>query len=177
MALIIIPLIIDINYGVIYSIYYFITYLIMSISFFFIIILLNKKYEIPLYNLSELISLRKSNKLIMIFFSISLLCSAGIPPFCIFFGKLYIFELLIIKGNYFIFLLLIFLSILNGIYYIRFIRFIFFSRDIKDNFLPVKGNISFHFYYILIFFIMINIFFVFLQEPIYNFIIYIFLCS
>jgi len=178
MAFIIIPILIDNSiFGLISSIYYFIIYIIVNILLFYILIIIKKKYMIQLNDVLDFIFLKNGNKYLNICLSIALLSSAGIPPFCGFFGKVWIFNILLLNGEYFLFFLLIIFSIVNAIYYIRLIRWIFFSNELKDEFKIERSKINIIFLIIITIFVYINIFFIFIQGPLFYLMLDIFLIS
>jgi NADH-quinone oxidoreductase subunit N len=178
MVFILIPILIDNSiFGLISSIYYFIIYIIVNILLFYVLIVLKRKYMIELNDILDFIFLKNGNKFLNISLSISLLSSAGIPPFCGFFGKVWVFNVLLLNGEYFIFFLLIIFSIVNAIYYIRLIRWIFFSNELKDEFKIVRWKISFNILLLIIIFVYLNIFFIFIQGPLFYLILNIFLIN
>lgn len=74
----------------------------------------------------------KYNYIFSVVFSTFLLSFAGIPPFSGFFAKLGVFFALIESGNYFFFIIVVFFSIVSAVYYIRLVRFLFFSKDFNN---------------------------------------------
>ena len=176
MVFILIPLLIDNSiFGLISAIYYFIIYIIINILLFYVLITIKRKYMIELNDILDFIFLKNGNKILNIFLSIALLSSAGIPPFCGFFGKVWVFNILLLNGEYFIFILLIIFSIVNAIYYIRLIRWIFFSNELKDEFKIERLEIPFSILLIITIFAYINIFFIFIQGPLFYLILNVFL--
>jgi NADH-quinone oxidoreductase subunit N len=102
---------------------------------------------------------------------IALLSSAGIPPFCGFYAKFWVFVILIFKKEYFLYMLFMLFSLVNVIYYIRLIRWIYFSNEIKDEFKIERNKISFYVFLLITIFLLINIFFIFIQVSYYYLII------
>ena len=178
MVFILIPILIDNSiFGLMSSIYYFIIYIIINTLLFYILIVLKKKYMIELNEIRDFIFLKTSNKYLNICLSIALLSSAGIPPFCGFFGKVLVFDILLMNGEYVLFFLLIIFSIVNGIYYIRLIRWMFFSNELKEEFKVERWKIPFYILLIITIFLYLNIFFIFIEGPLFYFILKIFLIS
>jgi NADH-quinone oxidoreductase subunit N len=164
MVFIIIPILIDQSiFGLLSSIYYFVIYIIINILLFSIIIVIKKKYLIELNDILDFIFLKNTNKYLNVCLCIALLSSAGIPPFCGFYAKFWVFVVLIFKGEYFLYMLFMLFSLVNVIYYIRLIRWIYFSNEIEDEFKIERNEISFYFFLLITIFLFINIFFIFIQ--------------
>jgi NADH-quinone oxidoreductase subunit N len=105
------------------SLYFLIIYIFVSINIF--TILLNiKRNDHEIKNIVEFISVAFSNYYLSILLVFALFSLAGIPPFIGFFGKLYVFINLIEYGFYYTGFIIMLLSILICVYYIRLIRFI-----------------------------------------------------
>jgi NADH-quinone oxidoreductase subunit N len=106
------------------SFYYLIIYLLITISLFTIYLSIYKHDNTNIKNIVDIIYITRSKFHLSFIFAITLLSLAGIPPLAGFYGKLYLFQLLISTGNYFIALYVVLFSVLSCIYYIRFIRFL-----------------------------------------------------
>jgi NADH-quinone oxidoreductase subunit N len=128
-----------------------------SIILIFYLILNYRQISLKEFNtLFDLSLLNNSSNLILYIFSLIFLSFAGIPPLIGFFGKFFVFFSLFNSFNYLILLLLLLLSVISGFYYLRIIRFIFFSK--------VFEYVYFNFYnnsYLFIFIIFFNLFFIF----------------
>lgn len=115
---------------------YLIIYTILNIGTFASILLLRiHGFKVESCNINDVvkfIKMSKFNYVFSIIFSTFILSFAGIPPFAGFFAKLGIFLALIDSSNYFVFFVIAFLSIVNAVYYIRLVRFLFFLRDSND---------------------------------------------
>jgi len=108
---------------------YFITYSLSSITIF--LILLSFRREKTFYKIryiTDLSVMLRSNPLLAIIFSLSMLSAAGIPPLAGFFGKFYVFAVLVDNDAFFFAGFIILLSVASSIYYIRLIRFVFFNN-------------------------------------------------
>ena len=109
---------------------YVITYILSSISIFAIILVFRHNptfYKIR--NITELALMLKSNFLLSFIFSLVLLSSAGIPPLAGFFGKFLVFQYLMEADAFYLAGVVILLSVVSSIYYIRLIRFLFFNTN------------------------------------------------
>jgi len=148
--------------GIEASVFYFFSYLFLSLVFFFIILhvtIVKNGVEKELIYFSDFLTLVKTQKfysflLVLIFFSL-----AGIPPFYGFFSKLFIFYSFMTEGLYLLCFFVILLSAFGVFLYIRVVRLLFFDVRMveEDLFLLTDNFFSFFFQNILIFF---NIFFV-----------------
>jgi NADH:ubiquinone oxidoreductase subunit 2 (subunit N) len=95
---------------------------------------------------------------------------AGLPPFGGFFMKFGIFFNCIVQHNYILVFVLLLLTIINIVFYIRLIRFIFFESENKKDikFLkPKKG--SGVVYFLIIVLTMLNVFCCFYYPFLFNF--------
>lgn len=152
--------------GIYVGFYYLFIYIFISINIFTIYLMFYRHDKSLIENITDLTAILFSNFYLAIIFSLSILSLAGIPPFIGFFGKLYVFLVLIDSGNYFIAFYLILMSIVSGVYYIRMIRFILFFIEKKNDIifnniieLPLLSA------YLIVFLIILNICLIFLQYP------------
>lgn len=124
--------------------------------------------------ITEVFSLVNYNMLIGLFGISALLSLAGIPPFPGFTAKLLILQALFIKGYYVLFFFIVIMSILSTVYYIRFIRMLFFSEKYSYS----GPLIAINSYYSLLFIVLIAMlqFYIILhQVEIYEFFYYLIL--
>jgi len=147
---------------------YLIVYTFLIIGTFASIILLKiYGYKLESWNIADVVKFIKMSKFNYIFsivFSSFILSFAGIPPFAGFFAKLGIFMVLIDSANYFTFIFVAIFSIVSAVYYIRLVRFLFFSKDSNDNeSFFVTENFSQFVYWVIIFCFLFNVFFFFLN--------------
>jgi NADH-quinone oxidoreductase subunit N len=150
------------------GLYYLFAYLLVSLNIFGILIIV-KQLNINLVYIVDIINVMKSSSFLALSFGCSMLSLCGIPPFIGFFGKLQIFFSLAFSGNLFLLSVVIFLTIISCVYYIRFIRFLFFKNFIFMNISETQN--SFILLLVVITF-FINIFFICLQYPLGFFIKY-----
>jgi NADH-quinone oxidoreductase subunit N len=71
----------------------------------------------------------KGNRLIALMFAVFIFSLAGLPPFAGFCGKFFIFLAIIKQGEYLYVVILFFFSIVTAVYYLRLIRFLYFSSQ------------------------------------------------
>lgn len=159
--------------GMAIAFYYFLIYIFTTINIFSIFLAIKTSYVYLFGNVTDFVYLKNSNKLLALITIVTLLSLAGIPPFMGFYGKLYIFNILISSGYYYICLLLLLLSILSCVYYIRLIRFIFFNDKFDEQIGFQKIQSSYIYIFITLCF-FINIIFLFFQEPLLIYIIFLF---
>ena len=128
-----------------------------------------------LKEIGDIVLLFNSNKYISIIFFIFLFSAMGIPPMLGFFSKLFILLNIIELKMYFFAIFIIILSSIGVIYYLRFIKIMYFS--VSNKFLFFK-NISEIKALFLIFLIYLNIFFFFFPNYIllliHNIILFVF---
>jgi len=144
---------------------YLVTYILSSIGVFAILLSFRKNYYFYKFrNLTELSILLRANPFLALIFSVQLLSSAGIPPLAGFFGKFFVFSFLLEQEEIYIAGIVILLSVLSSIYYIRLIRFIFFNNfNMNDSVLA--NNISLPFAFVIALLFYLNFFFIFFQGP------------
>lgn len=148
------------------SFYYLLIYILVSLNIFTIYLVIYRQDKSSLKNIVDGISILHSNFFLAFLFVIALLSVAGIPPLAGFFGKLYVFSLLMETGNYFLALYVVLMSVLSSAYYIRFIRFILFTEIINEQPITFILPISEVQAYLISFLFIINISFIFFQGPI-----------
>lgn len=101
---------------------YMTIYMIMSIQSFTVLLSLRKKLNNkPINYLIELVGLSRSQPVLAITFSISLLSLAGIPPLAGFFSKWFVFSAAIQSHLYLLAILGVLTSVLASVYYLRLI--------------------------------------------------------
>ena len=146
--------------------YYLFIYILVSLNIFTIYLVIYRQDNSPLKNIVDGISVLHSNFFLAFLFVIALLSVAGIPPLAGFFGKLYVFSLLMETGNYFMALYVVLMSVLSAAYYIRFVRFILFTEIINEQPITFIITITELQAYLISFLFIINISFIFFQGPI-----------
>lgn len=150
--------------GLAVAFYYFLIYIFTSINIFSIFLTIKSSHVYLFGNVTDFVYLKDSNKLLALISIATILSLAGIPPFMGFYGKLFIFDVLISSGYYYLCLALLLLSILSCVYYIRLIRFIFFN-DKFDEQIGFQKKQSKYIYIFIAFCFLINLIFLFFQEP------------
>jgi len=107
---------------------YNITIIIVFLGFLFL-----KRFDgvVVLNNLRDLIILKKANIFYAFLLSVALLGLAGIPPFIGFFGKFFILINAASFSSYFLITVILTFSLIVAYFYIRLIKIIFFSFDLK----------------------------------------------
>lgn len=107
-------------------------------------------------DISDIVLLFNSNKYLSIIFFIFLFSAMGIPPMLGFFSKLFILMNIIKLKMDFFALFLIIINSIGVIYYLRFIKTMYFSNTNKFIFLVDIGEIKAWF---LVFLVFLNMFF------------------
>jgi NADH-quinone oxidoreductase subunit N len=151
------------------SIYYILIYILHNIILFSILLIFvdYKVAQSPIFLLNKLqtlVSVRQSNFLIAVLLSIVFLSMAGIPPFIGFFAKFFIFKALLDNGYIGLCLLGLIASLFSSVYYIRCVRFLFFTPDDRTNYLNIDYSKHFILVSISIFFSFIAIMLIFAQS-------------
>lgn len=118
--------------------FYMIIYIIMSISIFSIILSLYKiNNDHRVIYISDITGLAKENPLLAISFSMVVLSMAGIPPLAGFISKLQIFNAAIASSMFLLAIIGVLTSVLSAVYYIRFIKIIYFENNNSFIYKPI----------------------------------------
>lgn len=151
-----------INIESIYSIiFYIMVYNIVTMGLWILLLSFrNNSNLIKFKEIGDILLLFNSNKYISIIFIIFLFSAMGIPPMLGFFSKLFILLNIIELKMYFFAFFLIILNSIGVIYYLRFIKVMYFSVSNKFLSLVDLGQIKALF---LVFLVYLNIFFFFIQ--------------
>lgn len=110
-------------------------------------------------DLTDIVLLSKANKMIAIFFSISLLSIAGFPPMIGFIVKIGLFLTALESSMFFLTLISILCSVIATFYYIRIIKIIYFEKILVGKlYYPIKSQngIIIVILFILLLFLFIN---------------------
>jgi proton-translocating NADH-quinone oxidoreductase chain N len=117
------------NFSLFATYVYILAYIVISLNIFTLVLSL-RKYDnfLKFKKLNEFIVLFKSNPIIAINFCIILFSIAGIPPLLGFYSKFYVFLSAIKYNLYFVVFIAAFFSVIASMYYIRFIKLMFFKK-------------------------------------------------
>lgn len=110
-------------------------------------------------DLTDIVLLNKTNKMLALFFTISLFSIAGFPPMIGFLVKVGIFLTAIESSLYFLALISILCSVIATFYYIRIIKIMYFEKLIVGKlYYPINSNkgILISFLFLLLLFLFIN---------------------
>ena len=115
------------------SLFFFLIYILITLSFFFILLLFMRvKTTYFLENLKSFSLLSGSYRLLGYCLIISLFSIIGIPPLAGFFMKLIVLENLLNSSEFVLIFILILFTVFASFYYLRIIRKIFFKREYKS---------------------------------------------
>jgi len=142
-------------YVFVYVILYLICYLISVFGIFFCIILFRKNGLVEIKSIFDLALFTRYSWLLGFFVSMNFFSFAGIPPFAGFFAKLLLFISMMETYFFLGIVLLLISSVISVFYYIRLVRFLFFTET--------KEYATFFLRYLefFIFVSLLNMFFVF----------------
>lgn len=114
---------------------YIVIYIVASfISFGVILSLVSKKEGVSVNLITELSGLAKKNVVLAITLALAFFSIAGVPPLAGFYSKYYIFIATIQGGYYYLAIFGVVISVIGAVYYLRFIKLIFFDNiNIKQN--------------------------------------------
>ncbi len=150
--------------GLIASIYSMVVYSLGILGIFLILMSYRSKDMWEIKFIVDLREILKVNKLIAFIFAMFIFSLAGLPPFAGFCGKFFIFLAMIKQGEYLYVVILFLFSILTAVYYLRLIRFLYFSNQfslINMQNIKISAIVSF----IIVIFFLINIFLFLFQAP------------
>jgi NADH-quinone oxidoreductase subunit N len=150
--------------------FYVFIYLSLTLSLFSCILGMQQKDTCgPLKLVGNLSFVYKSNFWIALSFIFALFSIAGVPPLSGFFSKFYIFVTAINSGYLYVSLLIIILSVVSSVYYLKMIRSLVFLQKPRDWVLFFDVNCM-HSYIISILFLF-NLLFMFFGTSIYYYIV------
>lgn len=142
----------------------------MSACFIFLLLFVKRREDnneiVFVDNITSLDVFLNRSKLLTVLFSFIILSLAGLPFFMGFLSKLYILLALVSYGYFILVVLLLLTNILITIYYIRLIRFLFFSeeRDRKVKQIYVNIKIPTFLYDLLIGLFILNVLMLFFHN-------------
>jgi NADH-quinone oxidoreductase subunit N len=108
--------------------FYFLSYLIATIIFFTLWLNIAKEGHKPLVYVQDLSGFSKISMPCSVLFSIALFSFAGIPPFAGFIAKVLVIQSLIAHQYINSAVIVLILSAVSAVYYLRFVRLIFFAN-------------------------------------------------
>jgi len=152
------------------GLYFIFCYIFSVVLLFFLILNIRKSNLKEFHELFELSLLNNNNPILLLFICFVFLSFAGIPPLIGFFGKFFIFFSLLNSFNYFILFVLFVLSVISSFYYLRVIRFIYFTKINEYGFYHYF-NLNYIFFFIFYFNILFLFFFDYFGEFFYFFLI------
>jgi len=145
---------------------YLIVYVLSSLCLWTILISLKlktlKNTQKNNKDLTDIVKLVKSNKVLAIFFAVVILSIAGFPPLIGFYAKLNVFLVAIETTLYFTAIVAILCSVVSAFYYLRLVKVMFFEKEMVGKlYLPISYQnaliISLGFFLIIYLFINPNI--------------------
>lgn len=118
---------------------YLIIYVMMLLNVFGVILSVRKETEKDCDQtnnrlLGSFYEVYRSNRLLALFLCLSLFSMAGIPPLSGFFGKLAVLFSLLKNELFLVSIIVVVLSVVGAVYYIRLIRVLFFNMNRGNNF-------------------------------------------
>lgn len=139
-------LLISFSTGAIEGVHMLFTYLIVYMSsgicvwsIFVLTRLKNNYFKKQNKDLADIVLLHKSNKMLAVILSVSLLSIAGLPPMIGFIVKFGIFLATIQNSMYFVALLSIIFSVISTFYYIRMVKILYFENVLVGKlYYPIK---------------------------------------
>ncbi len=132
--------------GIVAGCYMMLIYSVLILGIF-IILMSYRSYEgWELKFITNLVEMISGNKLMALTFALLMLSLAGIPPLAGFCGKFLFFTALLKQGEYLYAIILFTLNVITAIYYLRTIRFIYFTSQkqiVNFKNLPISRVTSF----------------------------------
>lgn len=153
---------------------YLIVYILLSLGVFSMLIIFRNKNltTLSLINVVDLSYLSNASRWYSLIICLWLLSMSGLPPFAGFLGKGYLFLSLIWSSNFLIALIVLLISVLASVFYIRLIRFILFVDKNVNNVSGIS-KLPLEFIYIILFLIILNVFLLGLHVIFYPYLHYI----
>lgn len=153
---------------------YLIVYLLLTIGVFSMLILFrnNTLSSLTLINIVDLSYLSNTTRWYSVIVSLWVLSMSGLPPFAGFLGKGYLFLSLIWTSNIFTAFVVLLISVLASVFYIRLIRFILFVDKGVNN-ITSFSKLPLEFIFIILFILVLNIFLLGLHVVFYPYLHYI----
>lgn len=141
---------------------YFTIYTISTLSFLFVLCLMEERGIIKADNF-ELAGFYKSHPYIAFFLSIILFSLAGIPPLAGFFAKFYVIKSLVLSEYYITAVLAVFCSVIASFYYLNIVKIIYFDKPSANTHqvcISIFGQFKVLNVIVLLFFFVFALFFI-----------------
>jgi len=135
---------------------YFIFCYLFSISLIFFILINVRRYNFVEFNkLFDFSNLNSSDSILLLIISFIFLSFAGIPPLAGFFGKFFVFFSIFNSYNYLVLFIIFIFSVVSAFYYLRVIRFMYFTKITQYGYYYININyLFFTFFFINILFFL-----------------------
>lgn len=118
--------------GVTSILVYLVIYAIMTLGVFAVILSM-KKQDVYTEQIEDLAGISKTHPFMAWSMGILMFSMSGIPPLAGFFGKLFVFQVLIAQGHYVLAVIGVLASVVAAYYYLRIIQVMFFQSSEPDN--------------------------------------------
>lgn len=145
--------------GFVSNLFYLFTYVLSLAPIFLILGVYSTRYNsTPIDSIYGLKNIYKFSPFLGLIFVSSLFSLAGLPPFCGFFGKLYIFYTLVSSGFLGVSVVALLLSAGSAVYYLKLIRFNLFFKDSVNRLFLLEINRVVAYAIVILFFLNISFF-------------------
>lgn len=143
---------------------YLFVYSVLSIGVFCVLLSIRRLDGTKVGLLTEFTDVVLSRPGLAFVFATFMLSLAGVPPFAGFFGKFYLFYALIELEEYYIAAFIVLINVISTVYYLRVIRFLYFSdtRRHPVTFRPLNSVQK----CVLVGVFLFNILFIFVHTPV-----------
>jgi len=115
--------------GISAAFFYVIIYVLMNIGFFAALLGVRKIFGIKMVLLEDFFALHRSYPLVAVGMATILFSMAGIPPLMGFFSKFYVINALVQNYEYLQAVVVVLVSVISCVYYIRLVKNMFFSAN------------------------------------------------
>ena len=113
------------------AVFYVLTYILMSLAAFGVIIALNKNgFEAD--QIADFQGLSKSSPWLALIMLVVMLSMAGVPPFIGFYSKLFILQQVVAEGYVILAVLAVIFAVISAYYYLQIIKTMYFSNKDKS---------------------------------------------